>query len=79
MIFDTTELKMASGVNKVPPDGGYGWVVTFAYALNNVSQSIHVTITFRIKLDLAFLVTPDIYLLGPPIAYISRNFYSILR
>ncbi|CAH2062939.1 unnamed protein product, partial [Iphiclides podalirius] len=22
--------------NKVPPDGGYGWVITFAYALNNV-------------------------------------------
>ncbi|XP_014361817.2 monocarboxylate transporter 9 [Papilio machaon] len=21
---------------KVPPDGGYGWVITFAYALNNV-------------------------------------------
>ncbi|KAJ2950635.1 hypothetical protein O0L34_g8890 [Tuta absoluta] len=22
--------------NKVPPDGGYGWVITMAYALNNV-------------------------------------------
>ncbi|XP_049865094.1 monocarboxylate transporter 9-like [Pectinophora gossypiella] len=25
-----------SGANKVPPDGGYGWVITLAYALNNV-------------------------------------------
>lgn len=23
--------------NKVPPDGGYGWIVTIAYAMNNVS------------------------------------------
>ncbi|CAG5056131.1 unnamed protein product [Parnassius apollo] len=27
---------MANKVNKVPPDGGYGWVITFAYAINNV-------------------------------------------
>lgn len=33
----TVVVEMTSKVNKVPPDGGYGWVVTFAYALNNVS------------------------------------------
>ncbi|KAJ0179466.1 hypothetical protein K1T71_005178 [Dendrolimus kikuchii] len=27
---------MSSGRAKVPPEGGYGWVVTFAYGLNNV-------------------------------------------
>ncbi|XP_069355288.1 uncharacterized protein [Maniola hyperantus] len=31
-----TFARMSGAMNKVPPDGGYGWVITFAYALNNV-------------------------------------------
>jgi hypothetical protein len=25
--------------NKVPPDGGYGWVIAFAMAVNTVSRN----------------------------------------
>lgn len=28
---------MDNSIKKVPPDGGYGWVITLAYGLNNVS------------------------------------------
>ncbi|XP_072941886.1 uncharacterized protein [Epargyreus clarus] len=34
--FWKSVIMSSAKTNKVPPDGGYGWVVTFAYALNNV-------------------------------------------
>lgn len=56
---------------KVPPDGGYGWVVTFAYALNNVSNKKYF-ITLTNQLGLNYLLT---YLVLALIAYVTRHKY----
>lgn len=62
-------------VNKVPPDGGYGWVVTFAYALNNVSYLLPTysfsVISVRHILHTIMLVYTSVFSLRPLFVLLS--------